>query len=152
MTELAEWGRFRENWKLLTNSQTSFGKYTCHLWPVTCHLSPYHHSMLLQLLWKSQNVRGCGWGRWVIDSEKNKKKMPKKKKKKKKGKNIGTYRLNLPRGQFIENLHIELSKVSHGVVWSFKVNCQKLLLFLRESASIFGNSCILIFQRLPMDL
>ena len=50
----------------------------------------------------------------MIDSEKNKKKMPKKKKKK--GKNIGTYRLNLPRGQFIENLHIELSKVSHGVV------------------------------------
>ena len=42
----------------------------CHLSPVTCHLSPHRHSMQLQLLWDSMNIRSWGWGILVFDLSK----------------------------------------------------------------------------------
>ena len=42
---------------------------------VTCHLSPDHRSMQLQLLWESHNIKWCSWwrfGDWYIrEEEKN---------------------------------------------------------------------------------
>ena len=40
--------------------------FTCHLSHVTCHLSPvtWPHSIQLEQLWKSQDVRWCGRGRF----------------------------------------------------------------------------------------
>ena len=32
--------------------------------PVTCHLSSDHHSIQFQLLWKPQDVRWWGWGKF----------------------------------------------------------------------------------------